>query len=206
MKNTIKIALLLVFLSTKGFSQLYPSVTNLRSKVLNNATVQIDYTITASTGFYNGAELMRSTDSMFGYITVNTVFGSVGGNAQDYSYQDYPPDPTKKYYYKVRLGGTAESNIIVVNMADVFGNFKILPHPIVDFSRLEFVYTLGQHWVLEIADTKGFFIYRDEYVYTGSYPISRAMFRGNGVYFFRIYLSDGSQLITGKMIVMGQNN
>lgn len=205
MKNTIKIALLLVFLSTKGFSQLYPSVTNLRSKVLNNATVQIDYTITASTGFYNGAELMRSTDSMFGYITVNTVFGSVGGNAQDYSYQDYPPDPNKKYYYKVRLGGTAESNIIVVNMGDVFGNFKILPHPIVDFSRLEFVYTQGQQWVLEIADTRGFFIYRDEYVYTGSYPISRAMFRGNGVYFFRIYLSDGSQLITGKMVVMGEN-
>jgi len=166
--------------------------------------VQIDYTITASTGFYNGAELMRSTDSMFGYITVNTVFGSVGGNTQDYSYQDYPPDPTKKYYYKVRLGGTAESNIIVVNMGDVFGNFKILPHPIVDFSRLEFIYTQGQQWVLEIADPKGFFIYRDEYVYTGSYPISRAMFRGNGVYFFRIYLSDGSQLITGKMVVMGR--
>jgi len=205
LKNTLKIAVLLIFLSTKGFSQLYPSVTNLRSKVLNNATVQIDYTITASTGFYNGAELMRSTDSMFGYITVNTVFGSVGGNAQDYSYQDYPPDPTKKYYYKVRLGGTAESNIIVVNMGDVFGNFKILPHPIVDFSRLEFIYTQGQQWVLEIVDTRGFFIYRDEYVYTGSYPISRAMFRGNGVYFFRIYLSDGSQLITGKMVVMGEN-
>ncbi len=205
MKNTLKIAVLLIFLSTKGFSQLYPSVANLRSKVLSSAVVQIDYTITASTGFYNGAELMRSSDSMFGYITVNTVFGSVGGNTQDYSYQDYPPDPTKKYYYKVRLGGTAESNIIVVNMGDVFGNFKILPHPIVDFSRLEFVYTLGQHWVLEIADPKGFFIYRDEYVYTGSYPISRAMFSGNGVYFFRIYLSDGSQLITGKMVVLGAN-
>lgn len=205
MKNTLKIAVLLLFLSTKGFSQLYPSVYNLRSKVLNNATVQIDYTISASTGFYNGAELMRSTDSLFGYITVNTIFGAVGGNAQDYSYIDYPPDPTKKYYYKVRLGGTAESNIIVVNMADVFGNFKILPHPIVDFSRLEFVYTLGQQWVLEIADTKGFFIYRDEYVFTGSYPISRAMFKGNGVYFFRLYLSDGSKLINGKMVVMGEN-
>lgn len=205
MKNTIKIALLLIFLSNKGFSQLYPSVVNLRSKVLNNATVQIDYTITASTGFYNGAELMRSTDSMFGYITVNTIFGSVGGNAQDYSYQDYPPDPTKKYYYKVRLGGTAESNIIVVNMGDVFGNFKILPHPIDGFSRLEFIYTLGQQWVLEIADTRGFFIYRDEYVYTGSYPISRAMFKAPGVYFFRLYLADGSQLINGKMVVLGAN-
>jgi hypothetical protein len=66
LKNTIKISIFFTFLSLKGFSQLFPSVANLRSKVLNNATVQIDYTITASTGFFNGAELLRSTDSMFG--------------------------------------------------------------------------------------------------------------------------------------------
>lgn len=192
----------LFYVTTFAFAQQYPSVINLRSKVLSNATVRIDFTISASINFYNGAELMRSTDSTFGYITVYTIFGSVGGNAQDYFYDDYPPDPSKKYYYKVRLGGTAESNVIVVNMADVFGNFKILPHPVFDFSKLEFVYLLGQHWVLEIADPKGYFMYRDEYVFTGSYPISRSMFKSPGIYFFRLYLADGSQVIKGRMVVM----
>ncbi|MDH4129483.1 MAG: hypothetical protein OEV44_12050, partial [Spirochaetota bacterium] len=93
-------------------------------------------------------------------------------------------------------------NIIVVNMANVFGNFKIIPQPITDFSRLEFVYALGQNWILEIVEPKGYFIYRDEYVYTGSYPLSRAMFKSPGIYFFRLYLADGSQVIRGRMVVM----
>jgi hypothetical protein len=87
-------------------------------------------------------------------------------------------------------------------MAEIFGEYKIIPHPLIDFSRLEFVYLFGQQWILEIADPKGYFIYRDEYVKTGSYSLSRSLFTSNGIYFFRLYLSDGSKLITGKIVAL----
>ena len=201
MRNYL-LGIIFLFCAT-SFAQQYPTVINLRSKVLSNATVKIEFTISTSTFTVGGWELQRSTDSLFGYTIVNTYIGSVGGGTtQDFFYDDYPPDPTKKYYYKVRLANGVESNIIVVNMANVFGYFKIIPHPITDFSRLEFVYTLGQNWVLEIADPKGYFIYRDEYVYTGSYPLSKSIFKQPGIYFFRLYLIDGSQVIRGRMVVM----
>jgi hypothetical protein len=183
--------------------QQFPQVENLIAKVLNNATVRIDLTISSSVQLINGFEIQRSEDSAFGYISVYTYFGTVGGNTNlSFFYEDYPPDPTKIYYYKVRFSNGNQSKIIKVNMGEVFGEYKIIPHPLIDFSRLEFVYAFGQQWILEIADPKGYFIYRDEYVKTGSYPITRSLFNSNGIYFFRIYLSDGSKLITGKIVAM----
>jgi len=192
-----------VLFSLICFSQQFPTVNNLSAKVLNNATVKIDFTIGVSTIPANGFELMRSTDSLFGYLTVYSYFGTVGGaSSANYFYDDFPPDPTKIYYYKVRLSGGIESTILRVNMAEIFGEYKVVPHPIHEFSKLEFVYALGQQWVLEIADSKGIFHYRDEYVYTGTYPLSRAQFKTPGIYFFRLFVSDGSKVINGKIIII----
>jgi hypothetical protein len=196
--------LLFLSLSYKIFSQnQFPQVDNFIAKVLNNATVKLELTIGTSIQIINGFEIQRSVDSLFGYTTVYTYFGAVGGNlVQNIYHEDYPPDPTKVYYYKVRFSNGSISKILKVNMAELFGEYKIIPHPLIDFSRLEFVYLLGQQWVLEIADPKGYYVFRDEYVKMGSYPLSRSIFQSNGIYFFRIYVSDGSKIITGKIAVM----
>ena len=198
------ILFLLFILFQKTFSQQQlPQVENFIAKVLSNATVRLDLTISNSVQLVNGFEIQRSLDSAFGYITVYTYFGAVGGNSNlNFFYEDYPPDPTKIYYYKVWFSNGNQSTIIKVNMAEIFGEYKIIPHPLIDFSRLEFVYLFGQQWILEIADPKGYFIYRDEYVKTGSYSLSRSLFTSNGIYFFRLYLSDGSKLITGKIVAL----
>lgn len=184
-------------------AQQFPVVTELFAKVLNNATIHIDVKIGTSIQPINGCELQRSNDSAFGYVTVYNYFGSIGGNTEIFFFhEDYPPDPTKIYYYKVRFSNGSESKIIRVNMAEKFGEYKIIPHPLTDNSRIEFIYQIGQQWVLEIADPKGYFNYRDLYVYTGSYLINRSLFQSNGIYFFRLYLVDGSKVITGKIIAM----
>jgi hypothetical protein len=200
-KYIVKILFLIIIKNVNA--QQFPVVSELFAKVLNNGTVRIDFKISTSIQLLNGCELQRSNDSAFGYINVYTYFGSVGGNTErTIFYEDYPPDPTKIYYYKVRFSNGSESKIIRVNMADVFGEYKIIPQPLTDNSRLEFIYQPGQQWILEIADPKGYFNYRDLYVYTGSYLINRSIFKSNGIYFFRLYLSDGSKVITGKIIAM----
>lgn len=203
MKKFFYFVLFFVFLEKNNAQNQFPIVENFIAKVLNNATVRLDLTIGTSIQLINGFEIQRSLDSTFGYISVYTYFGAVGGNnTLNLFHEDYPPDPTKIYYYKIRFSNGSFSKILRVNMADVFGEYKIIPQPLIDFSRLEFVYLNGQQWILEIADTRGFFILRDEYVKTGSYSLYRSMFPSNGIYFFRIYLSDGSKLITGKIISM----
>ena len=196
--------LFIFMLFQKAYSQQqFPQVDNFIAKVLNNATVRLDITFSSSIQLVNGFEIQRSLDSTFGYVSVYTYFGAVGGNTSlDFFYEDYPPDPTKIYFYRVRFSNGSFSRILKVNMAEVFGEYKIIPHPLIDFSRLEFVYLYGQQWILEIADPKGYFVLRDEYVKTGSYSLPRNLFNSNGIYFFRIYLSDGSKLITGKIVVM----
>ncbi len=200
-KYLFKILFLIIIKNTNA--QQFPVVSELFAKVLNNATVRIDVKFSTSIQLINGCELQRSSDSTFGYTTVYSYFGSVGGNTEiTFFHEDYPPDPTKIYFYKVRFSNGSESKIIRVNMAEVFGEYKIIPQPLTDNSRLEFIYQAGQQWILEIADPKGYFNYRDFYVYTGSYLINRSLFKSNGIYFFRLYLSDGSKVISGKIIAM----
>jgi hypothetical protein len=188
--------------------QQYPSINNFSGTVLNNGTVHLSYTISESVFTVSGCDLQRSDSANFGFVSINYNPSAFGGlTSYDYFYDDYPPDPTKKYYYRVVLGNGTQSNTIIVNMADVFGNYKIKHHPITDdgSSYLEFSYRYGQQWILEIVDPRGFFMYRFGGIAQGSVPLNASLFPGSGIYFFRLYTYDGSTVIPGRMVVLKPN-
>ena len=198
--------LLFLFFNCGAFAQQqYPAVLNLRGTPQSNGTAFIEFTISESVFTYSSYDLQRSSDSAFSFVSVNYYNGAVGGaNAQDYSYYDYPPDPTKKYYYKIVFPNGAQSNVIMVDMGTVFGNYKILKHPIESDgeSRLEFPYVQGQQWIMEVSDPKGYFIYRIGGIAQNYVPINISSFKGSGIYFFRLYPYDGSTVIPGRFVVM----
>lgn len=198
----------LLFCSALSVSgQQYPGVLNFKGEAQTNGTVHLTFTISQSTFTSSYYDLQRSSDSTFSFASVYFYNGAVGGaNAQDYFYDDYPPDPSKKYYYKIIFANGSQSNVIMVDMGSVFGNYKILRHPIEDDgnSKLEFTYIPGQQWLMEIADPRGFFLYRIENIVQNNVPLNASWFGGPGIYFFRLYPYDGSTVIQGRFVVIKQ--
>ncbi|HEY1038801.1 MAG TPA: hypothetical protein VGF30_05310 [Bacteroidia bacterium] len=195
----------LIFSCFAFAQQQYPSVYNLRGTPQNNGTVLIEFTISESIFTYSSYDLQRSGDSAFNFASVQYYSAAVGGaTAQDYSYYDPVPDPTKKYYYKIVFPNGAQSNVLVVDVGNVFGHYKIVKHPIEDDgnSRLEFTYIQGTTWLLEIADPKGYFLYRIGGITQNSIPLNASWFNGTGIYFFRLYPYDGSTVIQGRFVVI----
>lgn len=187
-------------------AQQYPYVTKLTGTPQPNGSVNIELSISQSTFTASGFDIQRSSDSAFNFVSVFYYNGAVGGaNTFDYSYYDSPPDPTKKYYYKVVFPNGSESATIIVNMGDVYGNYRILGHPVASDgeSRLQFPYVQGQLWILEIADPKGYFLYRLA-VTQNDFIINASWFKGSGIYLFRLYPSDGSVVIPGRFVVLKQ--
>ncbi|MCD6066030.1 MAG: hypothetical protein K0S33_856 [Bacteroidetes bacterium] len=207
----VKRSLLIFFLVSfgVGFAQpQYPSVTNFTGTAQVNGTVHLEFTISESVFTAGSYDLQRSDDSAFSFISVNYYPGAVGGiSPQTYTYDDYPPDPSKKYYYKVVFPNGSQSAVIIVNLGDVYGEYRIMQHPIVDDgnSRLNFAYKQGQQWILEIADPKGFFLYRLGGINQSSIIINASWFKGSGIYFFRLYPNDGSTVIPGRFVVLKQD-
>ena len=200
---------LFLFSGVLLFGQQYPTVLNFKGEPQTNGTVHLTFTISQSTFASSYFDLQRSSDSAFNFASVYFYNGAVGGaNAQDYFYDDYPPDPSKKYYYKIVFPNGSQSNVIVVDMGSVFGNYKILRHPIEDDgnSKLEFAYKQGQQWVMEIADPRGYFIYKIYNIVQNQVPLNASWFGGSGIYFFRLYPYDGSTVIKGRFVVIKQGS
>jgi hypothetical protein len=201
------VLILFFILSCSAFAQQYPTIINLRGTPQTNGTVLLEFTVSQSTFTYSSYDLMRASDSTFGFASVYFSTAAIGGaNAQDYSHSDPVPDQSKKYYYKVVFPNGSSSNTIVVDMGSVFGHYKIVYHPVVDdaTSKVEFAYTQGQRWVMEVADPKGYFIYRIENITQNNVPINASSFGISGMYFFRLYPYDGSTVIKGKFVVLKQ--
>lgn len=186
-------------------AQQYPTINNLRGTPQINGTALIEFTVGQSSNILIGCDLQRSSDSAFNFVSVYYFPGSMGGSiSQDFSYYDYPPDPTKKYYYKIIFSNGSQSNTIVVNMGDVFGNYKIAQHPIIDdgSSKLDFAYIPGTIWVMDIADAKGYRLYQFTGINQSNFIINASWFNWSGIYFFRLYPADGSTVIRGRFVVM----
>lgn len=201
--------LLLIFLMLlkpqNTFAQQYPTINNFKGTPQINGTVFIEFTVGQSSNILTGCDLQRSSDSAFNFVSVYYFPGSMGGSiSQDFSYYDYPPDPTKKYYYKIIFSNGMQSNVIMVNMGDVFGNYRIVQHPIIDDgnSRLDFAYIPGTSWIMDIADAKGHRLYQFTNIVQSNFIINASWFKWSGIYFFRLYPSDGSTVIKGRFVVM----
>lgn len=195
--------LLTMFLLIAGLTkaQQYPTITNFKGTPQTNGTVYIEFTATASTFSVGGYDLQRSADSAWNFVSVYTYSGSIGGpSSQDYNYYDYPPDPTKKYYYKVVFPNGYQSAVIMVDLGTLFGSYKIFEHPIYrdGISYLVFPYTPGTSWIMDIADPRGFLLYRFGGIAGNTIPLNASWFNGSGMYYFRLYPQDGSTVIKGK--------
>lgn len=199
-------AIIFLLFSFSVFGQITPPITAFTANVQGDK-VNLFWTVGKSNATCNGLELQRSTDSLFNYTMIYNYSGICGNptNDQYFQYQDISPFLFQKNYYRILLYPASYSNVLVVDMSKGGSDYKVFPNPVIDFSTLSFNNPSGKEYVIDICDRFGNRIYYQENIRTNTFLLMAGWFEKSGVYPFRMYTLDGSDLIKGKFTVVKNN-
>lgn len=197
--STVLTAMLIIFITQFSLGQVpdigYINVT------AGNGKVYLAWQLLAG-ATCQGITIHRSSDGK-DFSGIGHIEGVCGDltKPESYNFIDEDPPLNQRVYYRLELGSGNYSETVYADLTDLGGNsFQVRPNPVTTTSMLYFENDSKDNHQLIISDIGGKIVYQQST--RNDHFIIRAANFSSGVFVFSIFPDDGTEPLSGKIVIL----